>query len=446
MLNRIPLCLSLVLTIGCGGPGSSPEQDAGDEPCDVSVVLTTGKPVRDLIGTSPEFGQPAANLTDGNDETFAYPGAFQLDYEVQLENNYPLCEVTLSFAEFAQPGFVDAWTLRGVTDTGATPVLATGSVPDPVVRVPVSGAFHALRITASSQTNWIGIHELKAVGLDQPGLRHLGYYGVPTLAELAQLEGNANLIQTFSFDKEMFDKAGAIGVKLWVSNIYEEKLHGTCDALRADLTEWNAYAAKLEPYLANVGAIYLLDEPYLNMKANYNCTHDQIYYRLDDAAKLIKARFAATKPDLVIAVVETPDFVNGDLLFPPSIDWVGFDCYPTLYGGTFEACGGHSMREYVDILKEKLSPAQRIVIVPEGYVARDLTPTPPPPPTADEESKVAELSRQYIELALSEPRVVALMPFVGPHQQYTTATFFGVLEMPSVREIYRRLGATMHIK
>lgn len=411
---------------------------------DAVVLLSGGKPVVSLHSVGPAFEQPASQLTDGSDATPAYPGDFVFDYEVHLENNYPIRSVALHFGSFAAPEYIDSWSLMAVSDTGAVETLASGGVPPgPVVTLDLEQTVHKLRITASSQTNWIGVYELEVFGIDRPGLEYLGYYGVPSVAELAQMRGNANLAQVDAADFARIQAAGDNGMQAWVSNIYFGFLHGSCTALRADLSAWDLYASQLEPLLPLVKVIYLVDEPYGNLESGaYQCTRAQIRARLDDAATLVKQRFASSKPDLVIAVVEDPRVIEPDVLFPASIDWVGFDCYPGLHGGTFDACGsaGQPIGAYVDALAAKLTPDQRIVIVPEGfhYDPGNV------PPTSDKQAAVAALARRYLDVALSRPAVVAVMPFVGPHQVYGDDIFFGVFEMPPVHDIYRRFGETMN--
>src|SRR5262249_30651984 len=121
---------------------------------------------------------------------------------------------------------------------------------------------------------------------------------------------------------------------------------------------------------------------------------------------------------------------------------VGFDCYPSLHGGTFDGCGypnALSMRDYVEALKAKLAPHQRIVLVPEAFHYS----TTGTPANAIEEEALLILDRRFIDLALSEPRVVALWPFVGPHFTSGRDDFFGAFEIPSLKDLYDGLAGTM---
>lgn len=68
------------------------------------------------------------------------------------------------------------------------------------------------------------------------------------------------------------------------------------------------------------------------------------------------------------------------------------------------------------------------------------------PPTLQKQAEVAVLGRRYLDVAPSRPAVVAVMPFVGPHQVHGADIFFGVFEMPPVHDIYRRFGETMNLR
>jgi hypothetical protein len=421
----------------------------------INVALR--KSVTSLVPDVPPYSQPKANINDGSYASYAYPGDFQFEYDIHLDNRYPVKGVRLVFESFGSSQYVTSWTATGF-GAGQTPVvLGSGATPGRYVDIFVNSNIYKVRVRAVSTLNWIGIQEAEVWALDQPGLNILGYYGVPTVAQLPMIRMHANMVQTDSADFSIIQAAGQMGLKSFVSNVYFTYLHGSCTALRSDRSQWIAYANLLEPLLSSVGAIYLADEPYGNLESGaYMCSRQQIFQRLQEATTLIKQRFSAVAPNLKIAIVEDARIVNADVLIPPNIDWVGFDCYPGLHGGTFESCAppyNRPLSEYVNVLKNKLQPNQRIIIVPESFFY--TTDAINAVPSLADQSRIADLNRKYIDLALSEPQVIGVWGFVGLHQEYfipftVTAPaparrdiFYGVFEMPNVLSLYDRFGRTM---
>lgn len=87
---------------------------------------------------------------------------------------------------------------------------------------------------------------------------------------------------------------------------------------------------------------------------------------------------------------------------PENYDWVGFDCYTNL----FESCEGRSFVEHYARLLDFMQPHQRLMAVPEAC-AWDANLD-----RADWPEVLLQRFRQHLEIALNEPRFIAVVPFI----------------------------------
>jgi hypothetical protein len=87
---------------------------------------------------------------------------------------------------------------------------------------------------------------------------------------------------------------------------------------------------------------------------------------------------------------------------PENYDWVGFDCYANL----FDSCDGRSFVEHYRRLLDFMQPHQRMMAVPEVFAwGANLN-------RADWPEILLQRFRQHLEIALNEPRFIALVPFI----------------------------------
>lgn len=135
--------------------------------------LMTGLNANATIGDFPSPGcgfQSSSNLVDGNESTFAYPCASQVDYTVDPGAATFFDTVNIVWGYFGtSPIYVQSWQLLGLTSDGETwQTIAQGGYPGAsATAVPVQNSYRKLRIAATS-INWIGIYELEVYG-DTPG-------------------------------------------------------------------------------------------------------------------------------------------------------------------------------------------------------------------------------------------------------------------------------------
>jgi hypothetical protein len=128
------------------------------------VPATVQSNVPENFTYSISRGYGATNLIDGSWRTFAYPASQKLDYQLGFAATTHLTWSRITWGRFgSSPGYIDNWSMLGRTAPDQPWItLAQGGFPgaDATV-VPIIGSFTDIRVTASSQTNWIGMAEVE---------------------------------------------------------------------------------------------------------------------------------------------------------------------------------------------------------------------------------------------------------------------------------------------
>ena len=279
------------------------------------------------------------------------------------------------------------------------------------------------------------------------GLRYLGYYGVQDAGVLSH---HGNLI--FTASAADIQRAATFGIKAF--HRVPGVLTGADDAHWPEaLSQWKKHADSIRPYISNVAAFYLYDEPYGQLG---HLGRSVVYQRLARAAKAVKESF----PGIPVAIAEAADnmtnyYSREPFRVPPEIDWVGFDCYD----GSFSDCGAshRSIPEYFAILKARLgSPEQRIFLIPPAfYIVSGKAPESEilsairhggpcgAPPNCKAQDSIAAISQPYFSLAKSDRTIVAIIPFTGGLYEDSDNVFLGALDMPRVRAAYDKVFASI---
>src|SRR5947207_5074641 len=137
----------------------------GDEvtPIVAPSTLTTASqiPENQQYGINQNYG--AANLTDGNPNTLAYPANRSVDYVVGLNALSHVSGAEIRWGYFGtNPAYVTSWTLYGRNGSSSPWItLASGGFPAAdSTFVELDNYATDIRITANSNQNWIGIYEL----------------------------------------------------------------------------------------------------------------------------------------------------------------------------------------------------------------------------------------------------------------------------------------------
>ena len=140
-------------------------------------------------------GYGAANLIDGDPSTLAYPGSYNLDYQISLANLTHLSFAKITWGYFGtNSAYVSSWALLAKNGTGQWTTLAQGGFPNSAI-TQVSLDFIAtdVRILASSTTNWIGIYDLSIQG-GQPMSGFAVTSNVGETVNCQSVQPNTNLV------------------------------------------------------------------------------------------------------------------------------------------------------------------------------------------------------------------------------------------------------------
>jgi hypothetical protein len=123
------------------------------------------------IPISPVSGYPTANLMDGNPSTLAYPGAPEVDYEVDFGRNIPMNVANINWGYFGTSSiYVQQWTIFGQRNGEfGWALLAQGGFPGAdQTQTNINRTIRRLRLRADS-LNWIGVYEFSVFGVP-PGI------------------------------------------------------------------------------------------------------------------------------------------------------------------------------------------------------------------------------------------------------------------------------------
>lgn len=274
-------------------------------------------------------------------------------------------------------------------------------------------------------------------------LNYFGYWDAhsdprPIGEELADQQDYANVTMrvklfynpgTGRFEDPEGGLALARAANLKVIVGYEHNLHAgtlfpTINWWGNDPQIFNAWVELLTPHVDNIAAIWVADEadcgaPFPNGWTEENCALTRA--NLETVIARIKTAF----PTLPTWVNYTSAFAFGlggpayDV--PANADWISFDCYTT-----WDHCfGNSSVADLHARLRSKLRPHQRIAMVPPALRAT-LT-----------DAQVAAVADQYLQLALSDPKVVGIFPFIW---WTLPGSWTGARDAPIIRAKYEEIG------
>jgi hypothetical protein len=127
--------------------------------------------------------------------------------------------------------------------------------------------------------------------------------------------------------------------------------------------------------------------------------YDDIHEVLVHANSLIKMAF----PEKPIGVILSGYNLHHRFFsIPENYDWVGFDCYDNL----FRSCDDRSFVDHYLRLLTYMQPQQRLMAVPETWVTNERI------DQADWPDVLLSRFRHHLEMALNEPRFIAVIPFI----------------------------------
>ena len=265
------------------------------------------------------------------------------------------------------------------------------------------------------------------------GLRYFGY--ALSGEEIDQVADQSNIVHISSdfvegSDLPLFEEAERQGlsVALDLSSVFLP--NSRCEDFSPEVTaepsaRWAEYADRIEVHSGSIALLYPIDEPYWNCcPPNGPLTAAELRQGMENVNEHISARF----PSIPIGVIFAYPSVNDSLVIPAGFDWIGFDCYDGFDTCGSEALGQASIPEFLSILRSKMSPSQRLVLVPPAFLPGGLT-----------EQRVVEIFDRYMEVARTDPTVVAIFGFLWRDLGLSP----GARSLPQVAHRYQQAAAEL---
>lgn len=231
-----------------------------------------------------------------------------------------------------------------------------------------------------------------------PSLEFFGYYGSATTWQdknspnvLKTLAPYSNLAWGFEDNVVMLLQVQAYRMQaimdmqaLLLPNLSEPY---TDDEMRAI---WSQTSHELEEFIADgtLLGVTVGDELYWNAELS-GVSRPAIKSQMERAIAIIHE----LTPSLIVVVNEAEPEINERWEPPEGADWIGFDCYKS-----FSDC---EVIQHLALIESRINKNQRIFLMPEAYL---------------EEGQTEDLLRSdlnsYLHLAETDPRIVALIPFI----------------------------------
>ena len=166
---------------------------------------------------------------------------------------------------------------------------------------------------------------------------------------------------------------------------------------------------EFEDLLETVAMIYPKDEPFREFVKHRNPNFieeyvtGEVYEEIHADLVHVIEQTRLVFPEMPVGVILSGYNLHHRFFsIPENYDWVGFDCYANL----FDSCDDRSFVEHYTRLLDFMQPHQRLMAVPEAW-ARDGNLD-----RADWPEILLQRFRQHYEIALNEPRFIALVPFI----------------------------------
>jgi hypothetical protein len=181
----------------------------------------------------------------------------------------------------------------------------------------------------------------------------------------------------------------------------EEEIEDFLVELRARL--------ELEGLIDTLVMIYPKDEPFREFVRHRDPPfHEQyitgeVYAEIHADLLYVNSLIKLAFPDKPIGVILSGhNLTHRFFSIPENYDWVGFDCYDNLFRG----CDNRSFVQLYHRLREHMQPQQRLIAVPETWALTAQT------NRADWPEVLARRLDHHYEIALNDPRFIAVIPFI----------------------------------
>jgi hypothetical protein len=166
-----------------------------------------------------------------------------------------------------------------------------------------------------------------------------------------------------------------------------------------------------EGLTGNITMVYPIDEPYSHAAKLATNSREQMKESLLLVTRELKALFPGKPLGVIFSHGEV---LRDDFSIPDSYDWIGFDCYYSLFD-----CDDRPQTDHYRKLLKRMTPEQSLMAVPQAWVRyadykrKDYENDKLY--EARQEKLVRRLRKRLLhhyEIALSEPRFIAFMPFL----------------------------------
>lgn len=160
-----------------------------------------------------------------------------------------------------------------------------------------------------------------------------------------------------------------------------------------------------------VTMVYPVDEPYRHASKRASTTRDQIREAIIRVNQELNTLFPGKPLGVIFSHGEV---LRDDFQIPESYDWIGFDCYHSLFD-----CDNRPQTDHYRKLLKRMTPEQSLMAVPQAWVRYDDYEEKSGESEAQHAARKARMAKQlrkrlqhHYEIALSEPRVIAFIPFL----------------------------------
>lgn len=157
--------------------------------------------------------------------------------------------------------------------------------------------------------------------------------------------------------------------------------------------------------------VYPVDEPYRHAAKRPATTRGQIRQAIKRVNRELNTLFPGKPLGVIFSHGEV---LREDFQIPESYDWIGFDCYHSLFD-----CDNRPQTDHYRKLLKRMTPEQSLMAVPQAWVRYDDYERESGESEADyadrKERMAGQLRKRLLhnyEIALSEPRVIAFIPFL----------------------------------
>lgn len=167
---------------------------------------------------------------------------------------------------------------------------------------------------------------------------------------------------------------------------------------------------ELEGLLDTVAMIYPKDEPFREFVRHRDPSFieeyvtGEVFEAVHRDLVRVNERVRLVFPEKPIGVILSGyDLYHRFFSIPENYDWVGFNCYASLFGGCDD---NRSFVEHYERLLAHMHAGQRLIAVPETWARNAVV------QRADWPEVLLARLRQHYEIALAEPRFIAFVPFI----------------------------------